>query len=852
MNQPTLEHPVASQLTAFVSGWLSDAESLEIEAHLADCDICCAILEKMPADSLNGLLQPTCTIADVRNGTPLEVVTSEPNTRPGDPDVERASARCPTPLELADHPRYRVLEPLGAGGMGTVYKVEHRHMERLVALKVINPKLVNSPAAVERFRQEVKLAARLAHPNIVTAHDADQSGGVHFLVMEFVEGKSLAQVVATRGPLPVAEACDYARQAALGLQHACDRGMVHRDIKPHNLMLTPQGQVKILDFGLARFVRESAQAESAASICPAQNTDSESAVAGVLTGSGQIMGSVDYIAPEQGHDAHQADIRSDIYSLGCTLYYLLAGHSPFAGGSIAEKLAAHGKETAKPLSAIRTDLPAQLGPVIERMMAKDPSQRFQTPAEVAEALKPFVKASVWVRPHRRLRLAVAASLLTIALGAAGFQYTPAVYRFATNQGELVIEVDDTDIEVLVKENGKVIQVIDTKSTRKLTLKAGKYQIDLTPEQRENGLQLDTDRFSLSRGGRKIVKVYLKNGQLTAKVLVSTPIERQITDYEDFTGRIESAQSVTIIARVSGYVEKVTFRDGDVVQAGQALFVIDPKPFKTLLDQAIARLQKHEAQLKKKSSKPEETTRADLHAARAEVDAAKAEVEKRELELAFTRIAAPIGGRIGRALVARGERVTADKTLLITIVPEDPLFALFDVPEATALRILPLLRLKTELSIRLANDKDYSRKAVVDFVNNRVDAGTLLIRAQLPNPKLPAGHRLLTPGLSLRARLPIGAAHPALLVKHQGQETIVQGMPGFLYLVDDQNKVFRRAVKWGQEHYGLTVVSEGLKAGERVIVGWTEIPRPGDVVNAKLVEMPGSQPKSPAAKRTKEK
>ena len=162
------------------------------------------------------------------------------------------------PKELADHPRYRVLGLLGAGGMGAVYKAEHRLMERPVALKVIRRGLTDDPAAAERFRREVKAAARLSHPHIVRAYDAEQAGDLHFLVMEFVEGTDLARLVAGQGPLPVARACEYARQAALGLQHAFEHGMVHRDIKPQNLMLTPDGQVKVLDFGLARFVSESA------------------------------------------------------------------------------------------------------------------------------------------------------------------------------------------------------------------------------------------------------------------------------------------------------------------------------------------------------------------------------------------------------------------------------------------------------------------------------------------------------------------------------------------------------------------------------------------------------------------
>jgi serine/threonine protein kinase len=418
MNQPTLEHPDTAQLTAFVSGRLGAAESEDIEVHLAECEVCCAVLEELHADSLSGLLHPGSTVAGAIHAAPWHTA-SQPSTASDDISTKRSSAPklivtsagFQIPLELANHPRYRVLGLLGVGGMGAVYKAEHRRMERLVALKVISPKLINSPAAVQRFHREVKAAARLAHPNIVTAYDADQLGAVHFLVMEFVEGKSLAQVVAERGPLPAPQACEYARQAAVGLQHACDCGMVHRDIKPHNLMLTPEGQVKILDFGLARFVRERELSEiySEESLGPISRTPSllhrwgeswEEASAGTFTDSGQVVGSADYIAPEQGHDAHHADIRSDIYSLGCTLYYLLAGRSPFGGESLTQKLTAHQEQTPEPLAVVRTDLPAGLVPIIERMMAKDPAQRFQTPAQVAEALAPFPSASYPTRSRR--------------------------------------------------------------------------------------------------------------------------------------------------------------------------------------------------------------------------------------------------------------------------------------------------------------------------------------------------------------------------------------------------------------------------------------------------------------------
>ncbi len=279
------------------------------------------------------------------------------------------------PPELRVHSRYRVVRLLGHGGMGAVYQALHKIMDRTVALKVMRPDLTRNPEAIERFRREVKAAAHLVHPNIVTAYDAEQVGTLQILVMEYVDGQTLASVVATVGRLPVPVAADYIAQAAQGLQHAFENGMIHRDIKPHNLMVTRGSAtdgaplVKILDFGLARFVSEEA--------------------GGMQTASGLIVGTVDFMAPEQADHARNADIRSDIYSLGCTLYYLLAGRAPFPEGSIIQRVMAHVERQPPSLRPIRHDIPDGLIAVLQRMMAKKPADRFQTPVEVIRSLQSF-------------------------------------------------------------------------------------------------------------------------------------------------------------------------------------------------------------------------------------------------------------------------------------------------------------------------------------------------------------------------------------------------------------------------------------------------------------------------------
>jgi tRNA A-37 threonylcarbamoyl transferase component Bud32 len=267
--------------------------------------------------------------------------------------------------------------------MGAVYLAEHLVMGRRVALKTINTRLLERPDAVGRFHREVQAAAKLAHPNVVTAYDAEQAGDLHFLIMEYVEGVSLADHARRLGPLPVDQACALVGQAALGLQHAHEQGLVHRDIKPHNLMLTPRGQVKVLDFGLAHFARqEDAQGESA------------------LTATGTILGTADYIAPEQTSSSRAVDIRADVYSLGCTLYFLLTGRVPFPGGTLIDKCLRHATQAPPPVSSLRPGLPAGLVAVVERMMAKRPEDRFPTPADVFRALRPFADGEPAEGPQR--------------------------------------------------------------------------------------------------------------------------------------------------------------------------------------------------------------------------------------------------------------------------------------------------------------------------------------------------------------------------------------------------------------------------------------------------------------------
>jgi serine/threonine-protein kinase len=276
--------------------------------------------------------------------------------------------------------QYRILDTLGAGGMGRVYKAEHILMRRVVALKVVGAldDGLSGVAEDERhaaFLREVEAAARLSHPNVVAAFDAGEADGVRFLVMEYVDGSDLDRLVRALGPLPPRRACEYARQAAVALQYAYERGVLHRDVKPANLLLEPgddprgAGRVKVLDLGLARAARDGDHGAD---------------------GSGRLSGTPDYIAPEVAHDAGSRDVRSDLYSLGCTVYFLLTGRVPFPGGTWTEKLLRHQYDAPVPLSELAPAVPPPVAAVVERLMAKAPADRYDTPAAVARALEEWL------------------------------------------------------------------------------------------------------------------------------------------------------------------------------------------------------------------------------------------------------------------------------------------------------------------------------------------------------------------------------------------------------------------------------------------------------------------------------
>ncbi|MBI3863275.1 MAG: SUMF1/EgtB/PvdO family nonheme iron enzyme [Planctomycetia bacterium] len=396
---PGAKCPSRDELSAFLAGRLNEPAIERVADHLEHCAPCREVVETLDVkgDTLASQLRIPAA------GQPLAIpaaceramAAAEKLLDDSSSAVAETNLNLPAIVRIRD---YRILEKRGEGGMGAVYKAIHERLERTVAIKVLTPDRLRDSQGVSRFQREMKAVGKLQHPNIVSAHDAGEADGTHFLVMEYVEGLDLGALVSRLGPLPVPDACELIRQAALGLEHVHEHGLVHRDIKPSNLMLTTGGQVKILDLGLALL------------------HDPQQPAGAELTATSQLMGTADYVSPEQAENTHGVDIRADLYSLGCTLYKLLTGTAPFSGKEFdtpLKKIMAHVQRTPPAIAGRRADLPAGLAAVVDRLLAKAPANRYATPAEVAAALAPFASGCDLARlsaravshppavPHRR-------------------------------------------------------------------------------------------------------------------------------------------------------------------------------------------------------------------------------------------------------------------------------------------------------------------------------------------------------------------------------------------------------------------------------------------------------------------
>lgn len=529
-----------AEMQQVLGGELSKEEFDSAILHLDGCETCRTAAETLQ-EQLSGNPDSTDEDADpLRNETACQVALQ--NLLESSSVSASAAHSDPPPFETLGP--YRLLELIGSGGMGAVYRAEHQRLKRHCAIKLLPPERVTQTGWLERFDREMTTIASLEHPHIVRANDAGHESGWHYLVMEHLDGLDIGRVASRMGQLDIADACEIVRQAALGLAHIHESGLVHRDIKPSNLMLTTSGSVKLLDLGLVLDGDD-----------PLSKDDR-------LTTVGHVMGTMPYMAPEQLADSRDVRPQSDIYSLGATLYRLIAGHPPHRSGrGLAAQVLAITGQDAKPLDAVREDVDRDVVALVAKMLSRDPSKRPASALEVARQLESAAK------PHRLKRLIRDAIrkrnpdeiqrsglIPSVANGAAaggsggrsgikrwliGFGgaacllVAAMVIKIQTDRGELVIHSAQNDLTVLVKQGDKTVDqlTIESGTDNRITLYKGTYEVEI--QGGGNALALSDNVVTIGRGTEQSIKVVEQSSE--AEIASGDSMAASATAESEFGG-----------------------------------------------------------------------------------------------------------------------------------------------------------------------------------------------------------------------------------------------------------------------------------------------------------------------------
>jgi RND family efflux transporter MFP subunit len=729
---------------------------------------------------------------------------------------------------------YVILDTLDTGGMGLVFKALHRSMNRVVALKLLPAAMMSARDTVKRFQREVQAAAALKHPHVVAAYDADESDEIAYLVLEYVEGINLYRLVKDQGPRSLAEGANYVCQAARGLAYLHSRGIIHRDVKPANLILANDGTVKLLDMGLVRF----ASSEDL-SCC---EMDQE------LTQAGIVIGTVAYMSPEQALDTRSADQRSDIYSLGCTLFFLLTGRSLYHEETGMKTLLAHREQPIPSIREFCEEAPVSLDAVFRTMVAKRPADRLQSMEEVIAAIdacvpglapsaertarrasEPF-KSGKSVGPRqiwksRKWRLGVIVTAIAAAL-LGGIYLAVVLIRIRTNQGTIEVATSDPNpkIEIVNQPQG---------------------QLEVDQPQKTTAARRDQQRRR--RMTKKDIGTLPRNESESIPVVTATVRAGDFKVYLRTSGTVTASQTVAIRPRVDGEITKVYFKEGQSVKAGDPLFDIDPRPYESRLDEAKAQIKSDNASFEQAAKGLERGRKLEqrhdiaptaIEALIAAVEQARGAILKDEarlkdamLQLDFCHIKAPITGRVGLRVAEKGNVVRAGDSKLAEIVQFQPIAIVFSVPRDDLYNLQQKFNAGTEFIVEafVGNGSDTWVTGRLAGFDNEVDPQTGTVRAKAIFEN--ADNRLF-PGSSVPVRLLIETRHNVLLVPDSAVRH--NGSGDFVFVVKSDHTVERRAVEGLGSETG-TWIKSGLTMGDVVVVEGAEKLNDGS-----KVELPNSK------------
>ncbi|HEY3968129.1 MAG TPA: efflux RND transporter periplasmic adaptor subunit [Planctomycetaceae bacterium] len=853
--------PTDQSLRNYILGACSDEISDEIEGHLAQCTACEATISQL--DSAEDTLMrhlPLAAAAETSDSSQqpgwIDILCQEPPSggrgdfgqarldRNSQPGILEDSGRMPDGC-----PNYELLGVLGRGGMGVVFLARHRQLNRRVAFKVVRPDALSSGEARRRFLREIQILGGLNHPGIVMATDAGTLGSGAYLVMELIEGADLGRVVREGGPLMIDAACEVGRQVAEALAAAHGNGAVHRDVKPSNIMVDFGGRVRLLDFGLADMTLLTQHSGE--------------------TSVGRLLGTLDYMAPEQADGQRQVDARADLYGLGATLFFILTGRPPHGsrtGRSMLEHIRALSHDDAPHVSSVRVDVPAELDSLVARLLCRDPEGRPQSALDVAAALARWAggdlaarvaehksrqpipefasadgeaarqslaellgtdvqrpagaTAPVAASPARRQRWRRWTALAALA----GMVLAGVTIWLKTSQGTLKIESEVGDISVeAIDERNEVRDLKIKKGKNEIVLETGQYRVRLAGT--HDDVELDRDLITLRRGNEVVAKITrvadraaghaAERREERPQIVTANPLKKSVTITEQFVCQIHSHRHIKIRAFERGYLEASTLKEGQVVKADDLMFKLIPTIQKAKLDAELA--EKQLAQLEynhtKKLFNDKVVSEQELALQDAKLRKADAKVQQAQAELNFATVKAPFDGIIDRLRHQQGSLVEAGEEFT-TLSDNSVMWVYFDVPEARYLEFMadpnpPREDLQIELV--LANGRKFQQtgKIVAIEADFNKETATVPFRADFANPE-----RLLRHGQA--GTVLISRVLPDAIVIPQ-RATFEMLNKRYVYVVDKENVAHQREIGIQNEVEELFVIKTGVGVDDKIVL-----------------------------------